>query len=73
MRSARFAMAFPSQALPCSGSTGFSQLFTAPRGRHKDTKEIVIKLVTLYAYFRLSYKCIQNEKNIHCPICILKW
>ena len=73
MRSARFAMAFPSQALPCSGSTGFSQLFTAPRGRYKDTKEIIIKLVTLYAYFRLSYKCIQNEKNIHCPICILKW
>ena len=49
MRSARFAMAFPSQALPCSGSTGFSQLFTAPRGRHKDTKEIIIKPVTLYA------------------------
>ena len=73
MRSAQFAMAFPSQALPCSGSTGFSQLFTAPRGRYKDTKEIIIKLVTLYAYFRLSYKCIQNEKNIHCPICILKW
>ena len=49
MRSAQFAMAFPSQALPCSGSTGFSQLFTAPRGRHKDTKEFIFKPVTLYA------------------------
>ena len=73
MRSARFAMAFPSQALPCSGSTGFSQLFTAPRGRHKDTKEIIIKPVTLYAYFRLSYKCILYEKISHCPTYIIKW
>ena len=73
MRSARFAMAFPSQALPCSGSTGFSQLFIAPRGRHKDTEEIVIKPVTLYAYFRLSYKCILYEKNTHCLTYIIKW
>ena len=73
MRSARFAMAFPSQALPCSGSTGFSQLFTAPRGRHKDTKEFIIKPVTLYAYFRLSYKCIPNEKNTHCLTNIINW
>ena len=73
MRSARFALAFPSQALPCSGSTGFSQLFTAPRGRHKDTKEIVIKLVTLYAYFRLSYKYFPYEKNTHCLTYIIKW
>jgi len=37
MRSgAEIAMTFPSQALPCSGSTGFSQLFTAPRGRGKN-------------------------------------
>ena len=35
MRSARDAVTFPSQALPCSGSTGFSQPFTAPRGQHK--------------------------------------
>jgi hypothetical protein len=37
MRSgAEIAMTFPSQALPCSGSTGFSQPFTAPRGHHKN-------------------------------------
>jgi len=37
MRSgAEIAMTFPSQALPCSGSTGFSQPFTAPRGQHKN-------------------------------------
>ena len=39
MRSARVAMTFPSQALPCSGSTGFSQPFTAPRGQHKNRQE----------------------------------
>jgi len=36
MRSARVALTFPSQALPCSGSTGFSQPFTAPRGQSKN-------------------------------------
>jgi len=39
MRSARDAVTFPSQALPCSGSTGFSQLFTAPRGRCKSNTQ----------------------------------
>jgi hypothetical protein len=40
MRSgAEIAMTFPSQALPCSGSTGFSQPFTAPRGRSKNKLE----------------------------------
>jgi hypothetical protein len=40
MRSTRVALTFPSQALPCSGSTGFSQLFKAPRGRDKNNVKI---------------------------------
>jgi hypothetical protein len=43
MRSARLALTFPSQALPCSGSTGFSQPFTAPRGRNENKQENDIK------------------------------
>jgi hypothetical protein len=34
-RGAEIAVTFPSQALSCSGSTGFSQLLTAPRGQYK--------------------------------------
>jgi len=36
MRSARVALTFPSQALPCSGSTGFfSAFYSTPRTMQK--------------------------------------